>query len=157
MRSAFFDAKRVLIRGTAAGLASAIALIVCSRRETGSPFAAINAVSHWAWGDADARRDDWTWRHTALGALTHEVAAIFWAICYERMFAKRRRRPSALQLVSEGTATSALACAIDYTITPKRFTPGYELRLSKASLAVIYMAFATGLVVGSLLLPADKR
>ncbi|HXR55369.1 MAG TPA: hypothetical protein VN858_01135 [Casimicrobiaceae bacterium] len=44
---------------------------------------------------------------------------------------------------------SALACAVDYTVTPKRLRPGYELRLSKPSMAV---AFGAGLAPGSVLL-----
>ena len=52
---------------------------------------------------------------------------------------------------------SALACTVDYTITPKRFTPGYEMRLSKASLAAVYAGFAVGLAVGSVLLARRER
>ncbi len=52
---------------------------------------------------------------------------------------------------------SALACAVDYTITPKRFTPGYELSLSRPSLVAVYAAFAAGLALGSVLLPERER
>lgn len=146
-----------LVRGSAANFASLAALAACSRKETGSALAGINAVSHWAWGDADARRNGFSWKHTMIGGLTNEAASIFWAFCLERLFASRRRHVSVPRLFGEATAMSALACAVDYGITPKRLTPGYELRLSKASLFVVYVAFAAGLALGGTLLPAQKR
>ena len=73
------------------------------------------------------------------------------------MLASRRRAPTLTRLAAESAATSALACTVDYTITPKRLTPGYELRLSKPSMAAVYVAFAAGLFVGSLALPQRDR
>lgn len=64
-----------LARGTAANLASVVALALCSKRETGSALAGINAVSHWAWGDADARRNGLSWKYTLIGALTNQLAS----------------------------------------------------------------------------------
>jgi hypothetical protein len=125
--------------------------------ETGSALAGINAVSHWAWGDADAKRNGLSLKYTGIGALTHLAAAAMWAFCFERLFASRRRSPTVPRLLAESAAMSALACAVDYTITPKRLTPGYELRLSKPSLLVTYVAFAAGLTLGSLLLPVARR
>jgi hypothetical protein len=146
-----------LVRGTGASVASTAALMAISRRETGSSLAGINAVSHWAVGDADARRDEFTWKHTVVGLLTQQAASVFWALIHERLFVSRRRRPTAGRLAGEAAATSALALAVDYTITPKRFTPGYELRLSKPAIGVVYVAFAAGLVLGSLFLPPGRR
>lgn len=149
--------RSTLLRGTAANVASTLALAACSRRETGAPLAGINAVSHWAFGDEAARRDDFTVTHTVLGALTNQAASVFWAYVHERLFAARRRRATLPRVVGEAVATSALACAIDYTITPKRLTPGFELRLSRGALLVVYAAFAAGLAAASLLLPAAER
>jgi len=149
--------RNALIRGTAANLASTVALAACSRRETGAPLAAVNAVSHWAWGDAAARRDGFSVQHTVVGALTNQAASVFWAYVLERLFAVRRRRAGAARVIGEAVATSALACAVDYTITPRRFTPGYELRLSRGSMLAVYAAFAAGLAAASMLLPADDR
>jgi hypothetical protein len=150
------DAARALVRGTAANVASLLALCACSKAETGSALAGINAVSHWAWGDAGARRNGFSWKHTAVGALTNQAASIFWAYCLARLFAPRARRPTVPRIVGEAAATSALAFAVDYGITPKRLTPGYELRLSRPSLLAVYVAFAAGLALGSVLLAAPK-
>ena len=42
---------------------------------------------------------------------------------------------------------SAFAAAVDYTVTPHRFTPGWELVLSKGGMAVVYAAMAAGFAV----------
>jgi hypothetical protein len=149
--------RRALIRGSLGSLASLAVLMACSRRETGSPAAAVNAISHWYWGDEAARRDDFTVKHTAVGALTHHAASVFWAFAFEPLFRPRRRDPSMARLAAESAVSSALACTVDYTITPKRFTPGYEMRLSVPSLAAVYAGFAAGLAVGSLLLARRER
>jgi hypothetical protein len=146
-----------LARGTAANLASVVALALCGKRETGSALAGINAVSHWAWGDADARRNGFSWKYTVIGALTNQVASVFWAFCFDRLFESRRRRVTVPTLLVDAALTSALACAVDYTITPKRLTPGYELRLSRSSLLAVYVAFAGGLALGSVLLRGHQR
>ena len=41
---------------------------------------------------------------------------------------------------------AAVAAAVDYGATPKRFTPGWELVLSKRSMASVYAAMAAGFV-----------
>ena len=50
--------------------------------------------------------------------------------------------------------TCAVAAAIDYSVTPKRFTPGWELVLSKRSLVVTYGVLALGLASGTKLAQA---
>jgi hypothetical protein len=67
------------------------ALIASSRRETGSAPAVINAISHWAFGDVDARRDGFDWKHTMTGAMTQQAASVFWALVYERFEEKGGR------------------------------------------------------------------
>jgi hypothetical protein len=156
MRSSF-NLARVWLPGTAASLASLAAIAACSRKDTGSALAAVNAESHWAWGDDAAQRDDFSWKYTVVGALTHQAASLFWAFCSERLFASRERPASVPAILGQSAATSALACAVDYTITPQRFTPGYELRLSRRSLVTVYVALAAGLAAGSLSLSSRRR
>jgi hypothetical protein len=53
---------------------------------------------------------------------------------------------------------SAGAYLTDYYLVPKRFTPGWEKRLSGKSLAAIYGMLALGLVASDLLdARADRR
>ena len=44
---------------------------------------------------------------------------------------------------------AAVAAAVDYLATPKRFTPGWEFVLSKRAMALTYAAMAAGLFVGA--------
>ena len=46
--------------------------------------------------------------------------------------------------MGRATAIAALAAAVDYTITPHRFTPGWELVLSRRGMALAYAAMAAG-------------
>ena len=50
----------------------------------------------------------------------------------------------ASDVIIRAASVAALAAAVDYTITPKRFTPGWELVLSKGAMAVVYAAMAAG-------------
>ena len=43
---------------------------------------------------------------------------------------------------------AAIAAAIDYGPTPRRFTPGWELVLSKTGMALAYAGRALGLTAG---------
>ena len=54
--------------------------------------------------------------------------------------------------LAASTAASAVACFTDYQLTPKRLRPGYEERLSRPSLALVYGAFGLGLAAGALLI-----
>ena len=46
---------------------------------------------------------------------------------------------------------STIAAVVDYGITPKRFTPGWE-EFSKRSIGVTYAAMALGLATGAMLI-----
>lgn len=50
---------------------------------------------------------------------------------------------------------AAGAYVTDYYLVPRRFTPGYEKRLSGQALALIYGALALGLAASTML--ADRR
>ena len=143
-------AQRVLVSGTLASLLSAAVLAWRARRETGSAFAALNAPAHWLWGRASLRRDGPSVRHTAVGVVVHHASSLFWAVFFEWL-QSRRLRTSATTVVADAAALSAVAAAVDLTITPPRFTPGFEQRLSRPSLAGVYIAFAAGLATVALL------
>jgi hypothetical protein len=143
-------AQDALGSGTTAAVISTLALAMRGKAETGSPVAPINAISHWIWGDRSARRDAPSARYTLVGYLTHHAASIFWALFYERWFGKAKDRGDVATALAGGAAISALACFVDYELTPRRLRPGYEKRLSKPSLAVVYVTFGIGLAVGVL-------
>jgi hypothetical protein len=141
-----------VVSGTLAGLFSAMVLLATGKRETGSAVAPVNAESHWLWGDESLRQDRPTWRHTLTGLVTHQLSTVFWATLYALVRGKRGAVRSVPQALLGGIATSAAAAAIDYTVVPKRLTPGFEHRLSPAAMVGVFAAIAGGIAVGSLLL-----
>ena len=138
--------ERAAISGTVAAVLSTLTLAILGRRESGSAVAPINAVSHWYWGRRAARQDGATLKYTLPGYLTHHAASIFWAVLFERLFARPAQRDPATAL-ARGVTVAAIAAAVDYTITPRRLTPGYEARLSVPSLVAVYAAFGVGLAL----------
>ncbi|SEJ51367.1 hypothetical protein [Frateuria terrea] len=141
-------ATRALLTGTVAGLASAAALALLAKAEGKGALQPINATSHWLHGDKAAECDQFDARHTLVGLATHLASAVFWALPLEYWRASYRPS-SAGTLLRDACMTSAVAAAIDYGPTPKRFTPGWELVLSKRALLATYGVLALGLASGA--------
>lgn len=137
-----------LVTGAVASLASAAALAMLAKAEAKGALQPINATSHWLHGEEAARCAELDARHTLIGFATHYASAVFWALPFE--FWRAKRRPSSASALLRGACmTSVVAAAIDYGITPKRFTPGWELVLSKRSMVLTYVALALGLASGT--------
>src|SRR5690606_24333226 len=124
-------------------------------RENRSAAAPVNAVSHWYWGDPALRKRRADARHTLSGYLIHHGASVFWAGLYAWVARDRPvlREPTGAVLGS--LPTTALACFVDFRLTPARLTPGFEHRLSRPALAGVYAAFALGLAAGTILVGAE--
>ena len=133
---------------------STAVLGLLGRRQAGSAAAPLNAVSHWLWGGDALRQDRATWKYTLPGALTQHAASVLWATLYSRVYGHSREAKELSHAIAGGVATSATAYVIDYTITPKRLTPGYEHRLDGAGMLAVYAALAVGFSAGVLLLGA---
>jgi hypothetical protein len=164
------------ISGSIASLASALVLAGRGRLETPTAAAPINAVSHWIHGDRAYARNRSTLRHTALGFAIHHASAVFWGLLYEavlRRIARSRRtggaadpkrplqagmpalgdRPAGVPTAGDRLAGAALVTGVaaltDLRLVPARLTPGFEHRLRPASVALVYLGFAAGLVIGA--------
>ena len=140
--------KRAAASGAAGSVASSLALALLARAENLGALQPVNATSHWLHGDSAARVRRADLAHTAVGYATHHAATVFWALLFERRLGGRRTPARTLGIA---LATSAVAAAVDYGATPRRFTPGWELVLSKRSMAAAYAAMAVGLAGGALL------
>ena len=139
-----------LLAGSLASIFSTAVLLLAGRRESGSASAPINAVSHWAWGDEAFERQGADLPHTAVGYLTHHVAATFWATSYAALASQTPALRSVSGVLLGAVATSGVAYVVDFKLTPHRFTPGYEHRLSTEALVAVYAALALGLAAGAL-------
>jgi hypothetical protein len=142
--------------GAYASLLSTVALVVMGKTERNNGAIPLNAVSHWIWGDGAMRERDVSLRHTLLGYGIHHGASIFWAIFYEKLCGGNVDRKSIAWMLSEPAAIAALACVVDYRLTPKRFRPGFEQSLSKPALFVAYLFFALGLSIPALVKRAGR-
>lgn len=133
-----------------ASILSTVALALAGRRENRRTAAPVNAISHWVWGDRALSRNAPSWRYTATGYLVHHGASLFWATLHARAWAgtaPKERPPGAI--AASAVAASAVACLVDMRLTPHRLTPGFEHRLSRPALALVYGCFALGLALGS--------
>jgi hypothetical protein len=128
------------ISGSLASIASTAVLAACSELENGTPYAPSNATSHCFWGNKAMRQDGPSVRYTATGYGVHHLSAVFWASLYEKLFGQEADRGNTTPALVGGGAVAALACLVDYQLTPPRLRPGYEERLSKTALALVYGA-----------------
>lgn len=135
--------------GAAASLLSTAMLLAVGRKETGWAFAPTNATSQWIWGSRALRVHHATWRHTASGYLIHHAASVFWATLHARAAAASARPATPGRALAEGLLTAAVACFVDYRMTPRRLTPGFEHRLSRRAMFCVYAAFGLGIAIVS--------
>jgi hypothetical protein len=136
---------RALVSGTLAAAAVTVVASLASRRATGSAASALNATSHFLWGDRAARRHAYSMKFTGVGFAANYGASVFWALLYEAL--GRGRRRSAGKALRDGAITSAVAYVVDYHVVPRRLTPGFELRVPGRALAAVYGALAVGLAL----------
>ena len=144
--------RKGVLSGAAASVLSSLALALCGKNDSGSHFAATNAISHWIWGPKAARRNGASMKYTFVGYAIHHGCSTFWATCFEMALQQRKPRSAAATLATvaaAAAATSAVAYWVDYNLTPQRLQPGFEQRLSKKSLFVVYAAFAAGLALAA--------
>jgi hypothetical protein len=139
--------------GTAgpAAAATTAAVAVCGRTEDGNPVAPLNAISHILWGDEAAEHEDADVEHTVAGVALNTAAITGWAGVYELAFGRSARRGNLAAALAGGAAVSALAYVVDYYVVPKRFTPGFEQRLSPASMLAVYATLAMSLPIAGLM------
>lgn len=138
------------VSGSVASVLSTVALGERGQQENGSPYAPTNAISHWFWGDRAARHDEPSARYTAVGYAIHHASSTLWAVVYEKWFGEKGERREILPTLAGGAAVAALACFVDYKMTPRRLQPGFEKRLSTPALFLVYASFGAGLTLRGL-------
>jgi hypothetical protein len=146
------------ISGSAASVLSAAFLALAGHRECGHhPAAPVNAISHWIWDEAALREDGASARHTLAGFLIHHAASIWWGVWHARAWGTRPNSKRPLPALAGAATAAAVACFVDYRMTPERLTPGFEHRLSSRALLGVYACFALGLALGSMAVPAAQE
>ena len=141
---------RAVTSGSIAAATSSLALVTLATGAGKPAPQPLNATSHWLHGAGAAKVRELDLAHTGVGYATHHAATIFWAAFFEG-WAGARPATGKGEVVARALAVSALAAVVDYTITPKRFTPGWEYVLSKRAMGVAYVAMAAGFAGTALL------
>ena len=145
------------VSGSVASILSTAVLGVRGQQEDGTPYAPTNAISHWFWGDRAAEHDEPSVRYTAVGYAIHHASATLWAVLYEKWFGEKAERGEVLPAIAGGAAVAGLACFADYKLTPPRLQPGFEKRLSSASLFLMYGIFGATLALRGLAASQKER
>jgi len=140
-----------LVSGSLAALLSS-AYLAAAGRLRGHPAAPVNAVSHWLFGDRALVQDAPTFKYTATGYLTHHAAGVFWGVLHAKAWGTRPGAKTPLAAAAGAAAAAGVAAFVDYELTPKRLTPGFEHRLAKPEMTAVYAFFALGLMAGTLLM-----
>jgi hypothetical protein len=138
-----------LVSGTAASVLSTAVLAICGKIEAGNAYAPTNAISHWLWGDIAGRKNGFQAKYTIPGYVVHHASAVFWAALLEKYYGHVLDNSSDAGIVKAASIATGIACFTDYKLTPRRLQPGFEMRLSKPSLFLVYASFALGLAIGA--------
>ena len=147
--------KQALREGVVAGSLASVfsaAYLAWAGNRRGEPAAPLNAVSHWFFGNRALREDEPSMLYTATGYVTHHLASIFWATLHAKAWGARPEAKAPLPAVAGAVTAAAVASFVDYQLTPKRLTPGFEHRLGRPEMVNVYACFALGMAIGSLLM-----
>lgn len=149
MKSWKIAIRDALLVGSVASLTSLAGLALRSRAEDGRPWPSVNAPSHWLWGNVALRQDEASWRYTLTGLLIHHASSGFWGVLHEKLLCTDGEVKPAGCLIRDAALTTAVAAWVDLRLVPHRLTPGFQRRLSSASLFGVYALFGIGLALGS--------
>lgn len=133
------------VEGMLAGLVSTVVLMWRGRAEARTAAGPLNAPSHWLWGREALRKDHVDWRHTAAGFAIHQASTLFWAAAYRFLRIRHGDRPAGV--LSDALVVTAAAALVELKLVPERLTPGFERRLTRPGLALVYLSFSAGLAV----------
>ncbi|PTR17030.1 hypothetical protein C8R31_101185 [Nitrosospira sp. Nsp2] len=148
LREAFQNS---LVSGTVASVASTISLSMLGKAELDRSAAPVNGPSQWVWGRHAPYQNRFSLRYTIVGYLIHHAASVFWALWYERLRQRLSVAENTAAVLAPAAVIAAAAYTVDFHLTPQRLTPGFEHRLSKRSLLIVYGTFALGLAATALL------
>ena len=137
-----------VITGSVASIVSTVTLAALAKVEGKHAAQPLNSTSHWLHGETAAQVAGVDAAHTGVGLATHHASALFWALPFEAWLALRPPQ-SSIELLRDAAVMSAVAAIVDYGIVPKRLTPGWELTLSRQSMAGGFASLALGLAAGA--------
>ena len=132
-------------RALSASAWTAAAVALCGQIENDNAIAPINAISHILWDEDALNQDDLSLKYSAVALALNASANGGWALIYEVCFGKSRAKNATAKPILGAITVALLAYIVDYHVVPPRLTPGFEHRLPRRSLWIIYAALALGL------------
>ncbi|MDQ3187242.1 MAG: hypothetical protein M3Q16_12465 [Pseudomonadota bacterium] len=140
-----------LISGTVASIVSTVSLAILGKAELDKSAAPVNGPSQWIWGRHASYENRFSLQYTVVGYAIHHAASVFWATLHEKLRQRLSSGGSTASAIAPAIGTTAAAYVVDFYVAPKRLTPGFEHRLSKRSLLIVYGTFALGLATVALM------
>lgn len=144
-------ALRTVITSAVGSAASALALAILGKGEGRGALRPISASGSWLHGRRAGRKNKPDLAHAVVGFGTHHAATMFWSFLLEKWLGPKRRTLPEMALT--GASTALVAAAVDYAILPRRLSPGWELALTRKSMAGAFAAMAAGMTAGALAAP----
>jgi hypothetical protein len=124
---------RTIAAGCLSGMTVAGAAAWRAQIEGQSGWGPINAISHIVWGPQAAAQQRFTAKYTGSGLLLNALASGFWGWLYGVMGRYSAAPNSYSRSAGRGIVVAAVASITDYYLVPRRFTPGFELSLTRRS------------------------
>ena len=143
--------RKAMVSGAVASVLSTISLAFLGKSELDRTAAPVNGPSQWIWGRHAPFKNRFSWQYTVVGYAIHHAASVFWAIFHEKHQEQLDPATGSGALIVPAIVTTAAAYVVDFYVVPKRLSPGFEQRLSKGALFIVYGTFALGLAGGALI------
>ena len=145
LKSPFQTLRDGLVRSQLVAASAALAVAAVGQLENRDGIAAINTVSHIAWGDEGFEHDELSIKYTGAAVALNQVSVTSWALLHEWIFGKARDDGKWGVSLAGGFLVSALAYAADFKLVPDRYKPGFETKLSSGGLIAVYVLLALAL------------
>ncbi len=145
MKPIFQTLRDGALRSQLIALSAAVAVVLVGQIENGDGIAALNTVSHIAWGDEGFDFPELSLKYTGAALALNQVSVTSWALLHEWLFGRARDGGKLGVSLAGGALMSALAYVVDFKLAPARYKPGFERLLSSRGLLAVYVLLALAL------------
>ena len=133
------------LRSQLVAASAALAVAAVGQIENGDGVAAINTVSHIAWGDEGLEQAELSVKYTGAAIVLNQVSVTSWALLHEWIFGEARDEGKLGVSLAGGALVSAIAYIVDFKLAPDRYKPGFETVISSGGLLAVYVLLALAL------------
>ena len=133
------------VRSQLVALSAALAVALVGHVENGDGVAALNAISHIAFGEESFEKNELSLKYTGAAFLLNQISVTGWALGHEWLFGGARDQGKRGVSLAGGALVAALAYLVDFKLAPDRYKPGFERKLSRQGLLAVYVMLALAL------------